>query len=149
MKINIISDRYSLLLLDSISKSNRIKEFDVLIHSPFFINDSNLEEFNHKLSSLFYGRHLHKGEMGCSLAHSKLISNLDFVSSDWNLILEDDAILEDNLFDFLHTLKDINLSFPVVLQLLPVPLTGHAIPNHQRVRSQRHHQRPSPQLQSL
>lgn len=117
MEINIISEKDRFILLKSITNSIRINEFLVHVHPPVFITENNHKEFDIKLSTLFYGRKLHNGEIGCSLAHSRVISNLNFISSDWNLILEDDAVLEDAIYDFLHELKEFNHLPPTVILL--------------------------------
>ena len=117
MEINIISENDKLILLKSISNSIRFNEFITKVHPPCFISNNEQNDFDQTLSTLFYGRKLHNGEFGCSLAHSRLISNLSFISSDWNLILEDDAKLDNDIFDFLHDLKAIKKTEPTVILL--------------------------------
>jgi GR25 family glycosyltransferase involved in LPS biosynthesis len=117
MEINIISEKDKLILLKSISNSIQINEFITKVHPPCFISNNDQNDFDQTLSTLFYGRKLHNGELGCSLAHSRLISNLSFISSDWNLILEDDAKLDNDIFNFLYDLKAIKISQPTVILL--------------------------------
>jgi glycosyl transferase family 25 len=55
----------------------------------------------------FFGRDLSGGELGCILAHRAVYEHIANTELAWSLVLEDDAILSDELTDVLDALLDV------------------------------------------
>lgn len=76
-------------------------------------------QLNTEVFKLVYGRDAKNGEIGCTLSHFELIS--DFSDSDldnkWLVILEDDAMLEENFQDVAESIVLKNCNEPSIYLL--------------------------------
>jgi glycosyl transferase, family 25 len=105
--INVIS-------LKNSTRRNKFLNSDIEIFDA--IEDDLSAIFDKDTFRLIYGRDARKGEIGCTLSHYYLALNHAVNTKDeWSLILEDDAVFDDELFEFKNNCNTI--SSPTILVL--------------------------------
>lgn len=72
--------------------------------------------FNESVSTLIYGRKLKDSEVGCSLSHKEVMKNLEF-KNYWEVILEDDAIITKEFYDFVEEFSGVKFNAPSIIIL--------------------------------
>lgn len=62
-----------------------------------------------------YGRHLSNGELGCNLSHHFIYQDIVNKNIKYSLILEDDALINNDLPDFINSILNSNLNWDVII----------------------------------
>jgi glycosyl transferase family 25 len=76
--------------------------FDAVLGSERY---SDPQWYDDASARKFEGRSLRAGEVGCALSHAAIYAEIVRLNLPWALILEDDAILHDDLKTILYTLE--------------------------------------------
>lgn len=119
---------YVVSLVTSIDRRNKIAQqlkslsFDFSFHDAYDLRCANISDVNkHILSDEIYNRPLKKlarGEVGCAISHQSLLYKINENCLHQNeniLILEDDAILDPKIIDFLHSKKLDSMEWDVII----------------------------------
>lgn len=70
----------------------------------------------------WYPRDLSRGEIGCCLAHRKVYERMLDDGCEYALVLEDDAILADDLPQIIAVLLSVSTSWELVVSCIPSPV---------------------------
>lgn len=91
--------------------------------------------YNSRKRRLYFGRDMSGGELGCMLSHRAIYEKMLAENIDMALVLEDDAVIHEDLSDVIESLKSCPVPFDLVRflsspkvaklkQRVVVPLTG-------------------------
>lgn len=93
-----------MLNIISLKKSLRRQKFNALNIKFFDAIEIDYEKiFDSKVFKLVYGREPRNGEIGCALSHYYTAKQHVDITGEWSLVLEDDAIFENDLLNFKDT----------------------------------------------
>lgn len=99
------------IIILSIKNSIRRTRFEYLNTGVSFY-DAHVSDidnvFDKGISKIIYGRNLSRGEVGCSISHYYILKKIYMQEGGWFIVLEDDAIVdnEDLLIEFYNNLPD-------------------------------------------
>jgi len=71
--------------------------------------------FNDTVSRIYYGINPREVEKACAISHRLLINECIYSGEEWNVILEDDAIVEEDLNKFNEELNNIKTEATILI----------------------------------